>query len=174
MNVKKPSVKETTLLSIKFISCRIPMNVMCMCGRIQPYFQPSFSSKESIPKGTPLGIGNVTSLSVGVQVFFHHQNVHTRLESDIMQVETFSTIFQASVNIKILKGKLLFVYNIVNAQSQSFTAEESSQRSDLVNAVLFSHGILLFNRCYKQVCILYLWNSSYFYFNVTYKHFYFS
>lgn len=82
------------------------MNVMCMCRRIQPYFQPSFSSKESIPKGSPLGIGNVTSLLVGVQVVFHHQNVHTRLESDVIQVETFSTIFQALVNIKILKGKL--------------------------------------------------------------------
>lgn len=79
-----------------------------MCGRIQPYFQPSFSSKESIPKGSPLGIGTVTSLSVGVQVLFHHQNVHTRLESDTMQVETFSTIF-SFIQYQNIEGEIIII-----------------------------------------------------------------
>lgn len=53
-----------------------------------------------------------------------------------------------------------------------FITEESSLRSDLVNSMLFSYGILLFNIIgVVSNCVLYGIHLSYFYFNMACNHF---
>lgn len=43
-----------------------------------------------------------------------YQNIRSRQEFDVMQMEKLDTTFQALPNIKIMERKLLIIYEIVN------------------------------------------------------------
>lgn len=102
-NECEKAFKETSLFSIRFFLCRKPMNVInvCVWGWRFSYISILIQHLRSHTLEKSFECRNLS--------LFHHQNVYyTRAESD-MQMEKFTSIFQAFFNIKILERKLLII-----------------------------------------------------------------